>query len=95
MWMAWATAAPALPCVGFISESEKDTFRTILPPLTLWMPPAREYGGVAERLKAPVLKTGSAQGSLVGSNPTPSASESSIPRKLARPCRNPRAVLDL
>ena len=35
------------------------TFRTMLPPLTLWMLRAREYGGVAERLKAPVLKTGS------------------------------------
>jgi hypothetical protein len=31
-----------------------------------------EIGGMAERLKAPVLKTGDPQGS-VGSNPTPSA----------------------
>ena len=31
-----------------------------------------EYGGVAERLKAPVLKTGDVKAS-VGSNPTPSA----------------------
>jgi hypothetical protein len=31
-----------------------------------------DYGGMAERFKAPVLKTGDPQGS-VGSNPTPSA----------------------
>ena len=34
---------------------------------------ARSFGGVVERLMAPVLKTGRAQ-ALVGSNPTPSAS---------------------
>jgi hypothetical protein len=32
------------------------------------------YGGMAERLKAPVLKTGRALKALVGSNPTPSVS---------------------
>ncbi len=31
-------------------------------------------GGVAERLKAPVLKTGNGVSSFVGSNPTPTAS---------------------
>ena len=35
---------------------------------------ARVPGGVVERLMAPVLKTGRAQ-ALVGSNPTPSASQ--------------------
>jgi hypothetical protein len=34
----------------------------------------RALGGVVERLMAPVLKTGRAQ-ALVGSNPTPSASQ--------------------
>jgi len=34
------------------------------------------YGGVAERLKAAVLKTVRPQNGLVGSNPTPSAKQS-------------------
>ncbi len=38
-----------------------------------------KFGGVVERLMAPVLKTGRAQ-VLVGSNPTPSASSGPSPR---------------
>ncbi len=40
--------------------------------------PADDSGWVAERFKAPVLKTGVGEYPTVGSNPTPSASGASL-----------------
>ena len=68
LWLAVRSVLPMAP--------DRGTFRTMPPPLTLWMLRRASTEGWPERLKAPVLKTGSGGSRLVGSNPTPPARSS-------------------